>query len=132
MCCKYDCRRSRPYYFDRGIGRRQIGNRKEYFAPKAVLIRADIDQYELSKDVKENEEEYLSDAKEFLEKLMVEDIPEYTAWNQKCFEAKKILEPYDKDLGNKCIEKISSMLPANPIVSIDIGQSQCGQHNHLH
>jgi len=107
------------------LGLRQIGNKKEYFAPNAELIRADVDQYELSRDVKADEEKYLIDAKEFLIKLMAEDIPEYTEWNQKCFEAKRILEPYDKDLGNKCIEKISAMLPVNPIVAIDIGQNQC-------
>lgn len=107
------------------LGLRQIGNKKEYFAPNAHLIRADIDQYELSRNIKENEEKHLIDAKEFLIQLMGEDIPEYTEWNTKCFEAKALLEPYDKDLGNLCIEDISSLLSANPIVAIDIGQVQC-------
>ena len=107
------------------LGLRQIGNKPEYFAPKAKLIRADIDQYELSRYIKDDEEKHLMDAKEFLSKLLEEDIPEYTEWNKNCFEAKKILEPYDKELGNLCIEKISSLLPENPIVAIDIGQNQC-------
>lgn len=107
------------------LGLRQIGNKPQYFAPNAKLIRADIDQYELSRYIKDDEEKHLSDAKEFLEKLLEEDIPEYTEWNKKCFEAKEILEPYDKDLGNLCIEKISSILPQNPTVAIDIGQNQC-------
>ena len=107
------------------LGLRQIGNKKEFFAPKAFLIRADVDQYELSRNIKEDEEKHLIDAKEFLQKLMAEDIPEYIAWNKKCFEAKALLEPFDKDLGNLCIEKISSLLPPNPIVAIDIGQAQC-------
>lgn len=107
------------------LGLRQIGNKKEYFAPNAFLIRADVDQYELSRDIKPDEEKYLADAKEFLLKLIDEDIPEYTVWNKACFEARNILEPYDKNFGNLCIEKISSMLPVNPIVAIDIGQAQC-------
>ena len=107
------------------LGLRQIGNKKEYFAPNAHLIRADIDQYELSRNIKEDEEKHLIDAKEFLLKLLDEDIPKYTEWNKACFEAKVLLDPYDKDLGNLCIEKISSMLPENPIVAIDIGQAQC-------
>ena len=107
------------------LGLRQIGNKPEYFAPKAKLIRADIDQYELSRYIKEDEEKHLMDAKEFLSKLLEEKIPQYSEWNKKCFEAKKILEPYDKELGNYCIEKISSILPKNPIVAIDIGQNQC-------
>lgn len=107
------------------LGLRQIGNKKEFFAPNAFLIRADIDQNELSRNVKENEEKHMIDAKEFLLQLMTEDIPVYAEWNKACFEAKKLLEPYDKDLGNLCIEKISSLLPENPIVAIDIGQAQC-------
>ena len=107
------------------LGLRQIGNKREFFAPNAFLIRADIDQYELSRNIKDDEEKHLKDAKEFLLQLMTEDIPEYIEWNRKCFEAKELLEPFDKDLGNMCIEKISSLLPENPIVAIDIGQAQC-------
>ena len=107
------------------LGLRQIGNKRDYFAPNAFLIRADIDQYELSRNIKEDEETHLIDAKEFIQYLLAEDIPEYNEWNEKCFKTKKLLEPYDKDLGNFCIEKISSLLPENPIVAIDIGQTQC-------
>lgn len=107
------------------LGLRQIGNKPEYFAPKADLIRADIDQYELSRNIKENEEKYLIDAKEFLLKLLEEDIPVYTEWHDKCFEAKKILAPFDKELGNYCLESISAQLPINPIVALDIGQHHC-------
>ncbi len=54
-----------------------------------------------------------------------EDIPCYAEWHDKCFEAKKILEPFDKELGNYCIEAISEQLPENPIVAVDVGQHQC-------
>ena len=107
------------------LGLRQIGNKKEFFAPNSFLIRADIDQNELSRDIKMNEEKHLIDAKEFLLKLLDENIPIYDDWNKRCFEAKELLESYDKDLGNLCIEEISSILPINPIVAIDIGQTQC-------
>lgn len=107
------------------LGLRQIGNKKEFFAPNAYLIRADIDQNELSRNVKENEEKHLVDAKEFLLKLLDEDIPVYDEWNRVCFEARNLLSPYDKELGNFCVEKISNLLPENPIVAIDIGQAQC-------
>lgn len=107
------------------LGLRQIGNKKEYFAPKAHLIRADIDQYELGRNIKDNEEKYLVDANDFLIRLLGEDIPRYSEWNKACLEARDYLSKYDKDLGNLCLEKISSLLPVNPIVSIDIGQAQC-------
>lgn len=114
------------------LGLRQIGNRKEYFAPNASLIRADIDQYELSRNIKEDEEKYLMDADAFLEQLLNEDIPDYVDWNQRCFTTKKLLDPFDKDLGNVCVEKISLILPANPIVTVDIGQNQCWSAQSLH
>lgn len=107
------------------LGLRQIGNKKEFFAPNAKLIRADIDQYELSRNIKDDEEKHLIDAKEFILKLMEENIPKYSEWNRRCFEVKRILEPFDKELGNYCIENISSLLPSNSIVAIDIGQNQC-------
>lgn len=107
------------------LGLRQIGNKPEYFAPNAKLIRADIDQYELSRYIKDDEIKHLTDAKEFFEQLLNEEIPVYNEWNKTCFKIKSILEPYDKELGNYCIEKISSLLPKNPIVAVDVGQNQC-------
>ncbi len=107
------------------LGLRQIGNKREYFAPHAHLIRVDIDEYELSRDIKPDEEKHLIDAGEFLEKLLNEEIPDYSAWNRTCFQAKELLTPYDNDLGNLCIEKISAILPENPIVAVDVGQNQC-------
>lgn len=107
------------------LGLRQIGNKLEYFAPKAFLVRVDIDQYELSRTIKADEEKYLDDAKAFLLKLLEEDIPKYTEWHDKCMKAKEILSFHDRELGNFCIEAISDLLPENPIVAVDIGQNQC-------
>ena len=107
------------------LGLRQIGNKREFFAPNAFLIRADIDQYELSRDIKDDEEKHLIDAKDFLLNLMDEDIPVYDEWNSKCFAVKELLSSYDKELGNQCLESISQVLPINPVLAIDIGQAQC-------
>lgn len=107
------------------LGLRQIGHVPEHFAPNAKLIRADIDQYELSRDVKPDEEKYLIDAKDFLENLLNEDIPKYSAWLEKCFEVKNILNQYDDEIGNIVVKKISSLLPINPVVAVDVGQNQC-------
>ena len=56
------------------LGLRQIGHKKELFASKAKLIRCDVDQYELAREVKPNEEDYNLDAKVFMEQLIAEDI----------------------------------------------------------
>lgn len=107
------------------LGLRQIGHITECFAPKAKLIRADIDQYELSRNIKDDEEKHLVDAADFMRMLLNEDIPVYTTWSDKCINAKKVLDGYDNEVGNNVIEKISSLLPIDPIVAVDVGQNEC-------
>lgn len=107
------------------LGLRQIGHVPERFAPKAKLVRADIDQYELSRNIKPDEEKYLIDAKDFMQMLLSKNIGSYTEWWKQCLEAKKILDRYDKETGNLVIEKISSLLPINPIIAVDVGQNEC-------
>lgn len=107
------------------LGLRQIGHKKEWFAPKAKLVRCDIDQAELSRNIKEDEEKYLMDGADFLRQLMKEELPNFQEWHDKCFEAKAILDGYDNTQGNDVIEKIASVLPYNPVVAVDVGQNQC-------
>ncbi len=107
------------------LGIRQVGKITANFAPKAKLVRVDVDQYELSRVIKDDEIQYRMDAKKFLIELLKENIGDYFEWKNKCFKAKKILDDYDKTEGNFCIEKISSILPENPIVAVDVGQNQC-------
>lgn len=107
------------------LGLRQVGNKAEYFAPKAKLIRADIDQYELSRDIKADEEKHLIDARGFLLQLLGEEIPDYAPWKETCVKAREFLSAFDREAGNRCIEKISSLLPRDPIVAVDVGQNLC-------
>ena len=107
------------------LGLRQIGHIKELFAPKAKLIRCDVDQYELGRQIKDDEEDYNFDAGYFMEQLLQEDIPDYKEWWDNCLEAKKLLDGYDDTEGNKLIDKIAQVLPRNPVVTVDIGQTVC-------
>lgn len=107
------------------LGLRQVGRYKDTFAPNAHLIRVDIDENELSRNIKINEEKIQLDAKSFLNELLNEDLPDYTEWYNKCFKAKEFLESFDKTEGNFAVEKIASLLPKNANVSIDVGQHQC-------
>lgn len=107
------------------LGLRQIGHVKELFAPKAKLIRCDVDQYELARQIKYDEENYNLDAKYFMKQLLAEDIPDYTEWWNNCMEAKKLLDEYDDTEGNMLMKKISDVLPENPIITVDIGQTVC-------
>lgn len=107
------------------LGIRQVGRTAEKFAPNAELIRCDIDEYELSRNIKPDEKKYQIDAKHFMHMLMMEEIGDYLDWKAKCLEAKRILQEYDLQPGNLAVEKISSLLPMNPIVSVDVGMHQC-------
>jgi len=114
------------------LGIRQVGKYSKNFAQNADLIRVDIDPYELSRDIKEQEQKYEMDAGEFLSRLAAEDIPAYEEWWEKCFRAKRLLDRYDKTDGNYAVEKISSMLPADPVVAVDVGQHECWCAQSLH
>ena len=107
------------------LGIRQVGQFTEKFAPKADLVRCDIDEYELSRNIKPDEKKYHTDARDFMRMLMEEDIPDYSSWKNMCMEAKAFLADFDKQPGNMAVEKISSLLPRDPNVSVDVGMNQC-------
>ena len=107
------------------LGIRQVGRITKNFASNADLIRCDIDEYELSRNIKENEKKYHTDAGDFMRMLLNGDLPDYTEWKNTCLEAKKFLSAFDKQPGNMAVEKIASLLPENPNVSVDVGMHQC-------
>lgn len=107
------------------LGIRQVGQFNDKFAPKADLIRCDMDEYELSRNIKENEKKYHTDARDFMRMLMEEDIPDFSHWKIQCLKAKEFLSSYDKQPGNLAVEMIASLLPENPNVSVDVGMNQC-------
>lgn len=107
------------------LGLRQIGHKKEWFAPKAKLVRADVDQAELSRNVKDDEEKHLIDAKDFMVSLLTTDFPDCTEWKHRCLAVKDMLAKYDNTEGNDAVEAIADLLPENPVCAIDIGQHQC-------
>ena len=98
------------------LGIRQVGRDATTFAPNADLVRADIDEYELSRDVKKNEKKYHTDARDFFRIILEENIKDYSEWKAKCFKAKEYLEKYDVQPGNLAVRKISELLPDNPII----------------
>lgn len=107
------------------LGLRQIGHSPELFAPNAELIRCDIDEYELARQIKSDEEQYEIDAKIFMEELLSENIGNYATWWTNCMKAKSLLDEYDDTDGNRLIKKVSTLMPDNPIVTVDIGQTVC-------
>ena len=107
------------------LGIRQVGQFNEKFAPNAKLVRCDIDEYELSRNIKSDEKKYHTDARDFMRMIMEENVPDYSEWKQRCIQARDFLKDYDKQPGNMAVEKIASLLPENPNVSVDVGMNQC-------
>ena len=114
------------------LGIRQVGRDARTFAPKADLVRVDIDEYELSRDIKDGEKKYHTDAADFMRMILEENVKDYSQWKNKCFLAKEKLEQYDVQPGNLAVKKIASMLPINPIVAVDVGMNQCWTAQSLH
>ena len=107
------------------LGIRQVGRYTANFAPHADLIRVDIDENELGRNIKPNEQQYRTDANDFMQMLMEEDVPNFLSWKEQCIQAKALLKGFDQQEGNATIEKIGSFLPENAIVSVDVGMNQC-------
>ena len=104
---------------------RQVGRYTANFAPQAHLVRADIDESELSRNIKIDEDKFHTDARDFMRKILDEPVGNFSAWRQQCLEAKAVLDNYDKQPGNYAVEAIGRLLPSNANVSIDVGMHQC-------
>ena len=104
---------------------RQVGRYTASFAPQADLVRADIDEYELSRNIKEGEKKFYTDARDFMRMLFDENVGDYSSWREQCLEAKAVLDEFDVQPGNKAVKAIGALLPENAIVSVDVGMNQC-------
>ena len=104
---------------------RQVGRYTANFAPQADLVRADIDEYELSRNIKENEKKFHTDARDFFRMLLNEDISDFSSWRKQCLEAKSVLDNYDVQPGNRVVKAIGALLPEDANVSVDVGMNQC-------
>lgn len=114
------------------LGIRQVGRDARNFAPKADLVRCDIDADELSRDIKQGERKYNTDARDFMRLLLNEDVGDYSQWKDICFKARDFLSIYDIQPGNLAVKTISDLLPTNPVVSVDVGMHQCWCAQSLH
>lgn len=123
------------------LGIRQVGRIPKNFAPHADLVRCDIDEYELSRNIKDNEKKYHTDARDFMRMILNEEVRDYSEWKKQCLEAKEYLSQFDIQPGNMAVKKIASFLPDNPNISVDVGMNQCwcaqslvlkGYHGRIH
>ncbi len=105
---------------------RQIGAKKENFAPNAKLIRVEIDKGELSNYIKEDEMQINCDVKIFLKKLLEcnKTLKDNADWLNVCDKIKYRLSGKDNKRPNDLIQEISHAIPSNVVITTDVGQNQ--------
>ncbi|GHU41573.1 acetolactate synthase [Spirochaetia bacterium] len=105
---------------------KQVGNKRDNFAPNAKLYRVDIDSGELSYPVRSNEVPLLMDISDFLkhfETYIGDTRLDTDAWIDLCAKLKEKLKTIDFCTYHHLINKLSGALPQNINITVDTGQS---------
>lgn len=106
---------------------KQVGNKREQFAPNAKLIRIDIDSDEISYRVKEKEIHILADIKQLIPNMLKklnEKKFEFPEWISVCNIYKNKLRNIDTNTGHNYISAISDKISENTIITGDVGHNQ--------
>lgn len=106
---------------------RQVGARRENFAPDAKLIRIDIDAGELEYRVHQEEIGIVADAGAALRSLQQiarQEELDYENWVSTCCFIQKKLQGIDKRIPNELIERLGDIIPDDVVITTDVGQNQ--------
>lgn len=104
---------------------RQVGGRRENFAPQAKIIRVDIDQYELENRIRPEEDRFVLSLEEALpvfEKVMSQ-ASDYGEWLAVCQKIKKSIKYIDEKEPNRLVNAISRQVPDGYSILADVGQN---------
>lgn len=109
------------------LAQRQVGHNLSSFAPKAKLIRFDLDPNEFSRQIKDEEIDYVVSIVDFLE-YAVENADKYAInrdeWVKTCNDLRPYFGKYDKSYGNHIFEVITKALPENANIVLDVGKNE--------
>ena len=106
---------------------RQVGAKRENFAPNSKIIRFDVDEGELSYHVHADEITIRADMKETIRVLkfvMNHYEFDYDNWIRICDEIRTELEDIDECKTGNLVKKISMSFPENSVITTDVGQNQ--------
>ncbi len=107
---------------------RQVGAKKENFAPNATVIRVDIDEGELKNKIKDNQVIIKSEIGSVLMELLRNDLSflkhRFDDWQAVCNTIKSRLKDYDKNAISNLVKQISVVAPDDCIITTDVGQNQ--------
>ncbi len=107
---------------------RQVGGKRERFAPQAQIIRVDIDEFELENKIRDDECQFclsLSHAVPILKSTVVENCEKekYSEWLSVCQEIKRRIKYIDEKEPNRIINAISRKVPDQYSIVADVGQN---------
>lgn len=107
---------------------RQVGGKKENFAPLAKIIKIDIDNGELNSKIRDDQINLYANIPDLIENLLNQKLKEfnnkYLEWIEICNQIKNKLKDLDKSNISDLIKKISYQIPDNSIITTDVGQNQ--------
>lgn len=104
---------------------RQVGAKRENFAPNSKIIRVDIDAGELEYKVHNKEISVCADLKYVLNYLHDRYVyKDLSAWIEICDTIKSKLETIDNRFPNSMVSRISDLIPDGSIITTDVGQNQ--------
>lgn len=104
---------------------RQVGVKRENFAPNAQIFRVDIDAGELEYKVHEDEQSFCMTAEDALRSIVEISIPkDYSKWMSLCKEIAGKLHGYDDRLPNEYVKILSDLIPESASITTDVGQNQ--------
>ena len=107
---------------------RQTGVNTELFAPKAKILRVDVDPGELENTINDTEKQYCISLQHLVPYLLHEALQlpwDFSNWLNCCTHVRKRLEQIEQiEPGNRFAERLGEILPANVTVTTDVGQNQ--------
>lgn len=103
---------------------RQVGGKREQFAPNAQIIRVDIDSGELEYKIRDDDLTLHCDAVRFLKLLKEKTFEGQTEWIQVCETIREKLIGIDEQNVKEYINAIDRELDENTVITLDVGQNQ--------
>lgn len=106
---------------------RQVGAKRENFAPNSKIFRIDIDAGELEYKVHNDEVDIVADSYLALQCICKEWSrikPDYSSWRKTCGVIYKELHGHDDKNYNDFVRKISGLIGNNSVITTDVGQNQ--------
>ena len=109
------------------LAQRQVGHNLPTFAPKAKLVRFDLDPNEFSRQIKDEEIDYIVSIVDFLE-YAVAHADTYAidrkSWLKTCNDLHPYFDKYDKSYGNHIFEVLTKALPEDANIVLDVGKNE--------